>query len=233
MCSYFSCSEELQRFCVTVVLCKVGINFQAAGVLQLFESWGVFWVYFQVTFRMFSPVIWAQKEKSDNNMYIVTYRSQRLCLLPCSPSATPVGERSRSLQVSSVTCGSPQNTLQLQPGALGLKAPQVLRVCTWPRGICFPHARCTHGNPLMSMSAPLAVRGAGDLWCPAFSLGEHVWCIIAAKQAALCHQSPATIMLDTSTSVDVGLECGESHKWLVPSGARSHVCELRDSHMCL
>lgn len=142
-CSYFSCSEELQRFCVTVVLCKVGINFQAAGVLQLFESWGVFWVYFQVTFRMFSPVIWAQKEKSDNNMYIVTYRSQRLCLLPCSPSATPVGERSRSLQVSSVTCGSPQNTLQLQPGALGLKAPQVLRVCTWPRGICFPHARCT------------------------------------------------------------------------------------------
>lgn len=83
--------------------------------------------------------------------------------------------------------------------------------------------QCAHRNPLRSMSAPLALRGAGDLWCLAFSLGEHVWCIIAAKQAALCHQSPATIVLDTSTSVDVGLECGESHKWLVPSGARSRL----------
>lgn len=75
-------------------------------------------------------------------------------------------------------------------------------------------------------------RGRGAVM-PGFSPDEHVWCIIAAKLASLCHQSPPTTTLDTSTSADVDLECGESHKWLAPSRARSHVCEPRESHMCL
>lgn len=105
-------------------------------------------------------------------------------------------------------------------------------VCTWPRGICFPHARCTWESSDVCKHSLGSQRGR-EAVLPGFSLGEHVWCTTAAKQASLCHQSPAVMVLDMSTGADVDLECGERHKELIPSGARSHVCEPSDSHMCL
>lgn len=71
-------------------------NLQAPHVLQLFAVWGVFWGYFQITFRMFSAVIWVQK---DNWINLYAAISQKPKALP-APMSLAVLLRGLEAQVT-------------------------------------------------------------------------------------------------------------------------------------
>lgn len=81
-----------------------------------------------------------------------------------APEMLPLTVRSRSLQVSSITCGSPQeHPTGMAMCILGLTVPWMQRVCTWPGDTCLFHVMSTWKSSDVHEWSMLALSGVMNL----------------------------------------------------------------------